>query len=81
LADNNSSTYNVEQIKQADAILKGMELSNTKIDNTIISPFYNNKQNSTNPFIPVTLPENKFSDKSDITRKNPLGDLRWLIGK
>ena len=71
-------------MKQADAILKGMEINNTKIDNTIISPFYNNNQNSVNPFIPVFMPQNNFSGgnrKSEITRKNPMGDLKWLIGK
>ena len=31
--------------------------------------------------IPVMLPEGKFAGKTEINKKNPLGDLRWLIGK
>jgi hypothetical protein len=81
LLDNNSSTYNVSQIQHSDALLKGMQVNNTDINNTIISPFYRNKQTRVNPFIPVILPESKFAGKSEISRKNPLGDLRWLIGK
>ena len=80
LTDSNSNTYNVEQIKQADALLKGMEVNNTQAKDTIISPFYTNKNNVVNPFIPVYMPDNKFSGK-EITKKNPLGDLSWLIGK
>ena len=63
----------------ADALLKGMEVNNTKVKDTIISPFYTNQFNSYNPTIPVNMPERKF-DKEP-TRKNPLGDLSWLIGK
>jgi hypothetical protein len=81
LLDSNSDTYNVAQIQHADALLKGMQVNNTDVNNTIISPFYRNKQTSVNPFIPVILPEGKFAGQKDITRKNPLGDLRWLIGK
>lgn len=81
LLDNNSNTYNVSQIQQSDAILKGMQVNNTDIKNTIMSPFYRNKQTSVNPFIPVILPESKFAGDSRITKKNPMGDLRWLIGK
>ena len=82
LMDSNSNTYNVEQIKQADALLKGMEVNNTDVKNTIISPFYTNKNNVVNPFIPVYMPNNRFSgNKGEITKKNPLGDLSWLIGK
>ena len=81
LVDSNSSTFNVSQIQYSDALLKGMQTSNTNIKNTVISPFYTNKQNAVNPFIPVVLPEGKFSGKSEINKKNPLGDLRWLIGK
>ena len=33
-----------------------------------------------NPFIPVYMSDNKFASK-EITKKNPLGDLSWLIGK
>ena len=81
LLDSNSNTYNVSQMQHSDALLKGMQVNNTKINDTVISPFYSNKQNTTNPFIPVILPEGKFAGQSDITRKSPLGDLRWLIGK
>jgi len=82
LAGSNSSSYNVAQMQQADAILKGMEVNNTKVDNTIISPFYRNNQSSVNPMIPVFMPGNKFTDKnSEITRNNPLGNLDWLIRK
>jgi hypothetical protein len=81
LLDNNSNTYNVSQIQYSDALLKGMQVNNTNIKNTVISPFYTNKQNSVNPFIPVSLPEGKFAGQNNINRKNPLGDLRWLIRK
>ncbi len=82
LACNNSETYNVLQIQQADALLKGMEVNNTKIDNTIQNKnFYQNKHNSVNPFIPVYMPDSSFSGKKEISPKNPLGDLSWLIGK
>jgi hypothetical protein len=81
LLDSNSSTYNVSQIQYADALLKGMQVNNTDIKNTVMSTFYTNKQNAVNPFIPVVLPQDKFSGNKDINRKNPLGDLRWLIGK
>ncbi len=82
LADNNSDTYNVSQIQQADAILKGMELNKTNIDKTSISPFYNSSEKTVNPFLPVYMPDRSFSGKKDgINPKNPLGDLSWLIGK
>ena len=81
VALSNSDTYNVTQMQQADAILKGMEVNNTKIDNTINSPFYNSKQNYVNPFIPVYMNNDKFNQKKESTRKNPLGDLDWLIRK
>lgn len=84
LSESNSSSYNVAQIQQADAILKGMEVNNTNINNTSISPFYNNNQNSVNPFIPVFMPQTTFDsgqNKKLPTPNNPLGDLSWLIGK
>ena len=81
LMDSNSNTYNVEQIKQADALLKGMEVNNTSTKDTIMSPFYTNKVNNVNPFIPVYMPDGKFSANGQITKKNPLGDLSWLLGK
>ena len=80
ITDSNSSSYNVEQIKQADSLLKGMEVNNTSTKDTIMSPFYTNRHNVVNPFIPVYMPDSKFSGK-EITKKNPLGDLSWLIGK
>tara|TARA_B100000085_G_scaffold280593_1_gene305752 strand:- start:1267 stop:2889 length:1623 start_codon:yes stop_codon:yes gene_type:complete len=76
-----SSSYNAMQSEQANAILKGMSINNTKVDNSVISPFYNNKMNSYNPTIPVILPESQFGTNSQPTKKNPLGDLSWLIGK
>ena len=81
LSESNSNTYNVAQIKQADAILKGMAVNNTNINKTSISPFYNNNQNTVNPMIPVFMPESKFGTKEKPSRRNPLGDLSWLIGK
>ena len=81
LAASNSDSYNVAQIHQADAILKGMEVNNTKIDDTVVSPFYTNKQKHVNPFMPVYMPNRTFSDNQNPTRKNPLGDLTWLIRK
>ena len=82
LADSNSSTYNVSQIQYSDALLKGMQVNNTNVNNTIMSPYYNNnRQKGMNPFVPVIMPESKFSGGNEINKKNPLGDLRWLIGK
>ena len=81
LADSNSNTYNVTQIQQADAILKGMEVNNTNINKTSLSPFYNSNEKTVNPFLPVYMPESTFSSDSNISKKNPLGDLSWLIGK
>jgi hypothetical protein len=72
LSESNSNTYNVGQMKQADAILKGMKSNNTKIDKTVVSPFYNNNQNSVNPFIPVYMPQTTFSENKgskEITKK------------
>ena len=80
LLDSNSNTYNVEQIKQADSLLKGMVVNNTQAKDTIISPFYTNKHNVVNPFVPVFMSNDRFSGK-EITKKNPLGNLSWLIGK
>ena len=80
LAESNSPQYNTSQIEMADSLLQGMKKSNTKINNTNSTPFYTNKQMSVNPFVPVILPKNKFGS-DEITRKNPMGDLRWLIGK
>lgn len=79
LADSNSDQYNVSQIELHDALLKGMEVNNTNAKDTIISPFYQNQFNSYNPMIPAIFPEGKFSKEPN--RKNPIGDLRWLIGK
>lgn len=76
-----SSVYNASQNKQSNEILKGMVVTNTNISNTVISPFYNNKINSYNPMIPVILPESQFGNNKQPTKKNPLGDLSWLIGK
>ena len=74
IAESNTSTYNSAQIQQSDAILKGMQVNNTSSDNTILSPFYYNNQNSFNPFIPVNLPENKFGkeikEQTNIPGKN-----------
>lgn len=79
IADSNSDQYNVAQMEFADALLKGMEVNNTSVNDTIVSPFYKNQFNSYNPTIPVFMPEGKFNREP--TRKNPLGDLSWLIGK
>ena len=79
ISDSNSDQYNVAQMEFADALLKGMEVNNTSVNDTIVSPFYKNQFNSYNPTIPVFMPEGKFNREP--TRKNPLGDLSWLIGK
>ena len=82
LACSNSDAYNVAQMEQADALLKGMEFNNKKINNTMQNtPFYKNNHNYVNPFVPVYMPDRSFGSKEEITRKNPLGDLSWLIGK
>mgnify|MGYP001158382312 FL=1 len=81
LADSNSNTYNVSQIQQADAILKGMELNKTNINKTSMSPFYNSAEKTVNPFLPVYMPDSQFSGDKQSSKKNPLGDLSWLIGK
>jgi hypothetical protein len=81
LADSNSNTYNVSQIQQADAILKGMELNNTNINKTSMSPFYNSAEKTINPFLPVYMPDSSFSGDKQLSKKHPLGDLSWLIGK
>ena len=78
---NNSSEYSSARLQQADAILRGMSLNNTNIGKTNISPFYNNNINSTNPMIPVIMPESQFGSSAQPTKKNPLGDLSWLVGK
>jgi hypothetical protein len=80
LSDSNSTTYNTAQLAQSEALLQGMKVSNTNIDKTNISPFYNNNHDNFNPFIPVNLPDRKFGDRRT-NKSNPLGDLRWLIGK
>ena len=81
LADSNSNTYNVSQIQQADAILKGMELNKTNINKTSMSPFYNSAEKTINPFLPVYMPDSSFSGDRQASKKHPLGDLSWLIGK
>ena len=82
LSDSNSDAYNTMQIEYADALLKGMEVNNTNINKTNISPFYNSKETVVNPFIPTFMGEKRFSsNKKQSTKNNPLGDLSWLIGK
>ena len=82
IAGSNSSTYNAVQIQQADAILKGMEVNNNKMNNIMSTPFYNNNQNDVNPFVPVYMPNSSFGErKNSMTPQNPLGDLSWLNGK
>ena len=81
LADSNSNTYNITQIKQADAILKGMELNKTNINKSPVSPFYNSKEKTVDPFLPVYMSDSQFEGDKQSSRKNPLGDLSWLIGK
>ena len=60
-------------------MLKGMSLNQTEIGQTNISPFYSNKNNYVNPFMPVSMSDGHFS--SEPTKKNPLGDLAWLYKK
>ena len=79
LADSNSDSYNVAQIKYSEAMLQGMSVNKTDILQTNISPFYNSKEKYVNPFIPTMMTDGNFS--SEPTRKNPLGDLSWLYKK
>jgi len=81
LADSNSESYNTAQIEYADALLKGMQVNNTNINKTNISPFYNSKETIVNPFIPVIMGEGRFNSNESPSKNNPLGDLTWLIGK
>lgn len=82
LSDNNSDQYNTSQIEYSNALLDGMKVNSTNLSNTNISPFYNSKEKTVNPFIPVYMGEDKFSKaKKDQNKNNPLGDLSWLIGK
>jgi hypothetical protein len=81
LMDSNADTYNVSQIQHADAMLKGMQVNNTQADKTVMKTFYKSKHTNVDPFVPVMLPDHKFSGNGKITKKNPLGDLSWLIGK
>jgi hypothetical protein len=47
-----------------------------------MNPFYNNRQNSVNPFVPIFMPQNSFGNQQkEITPRNPLGDLSWLTRK
>jgi hypothetical protein len=79
LADSNSDSYNVAQIKYSEAMLQGMSLNKTDILQTNMSPFYSSKEKYVNPFIPTMMSDGNFS--SEPTRKNPLGDLSWLYKK
>ena len=71
---------NKEQIKQADSLLKGMEVNNTQAKDTIMSPFYTNRHNVVNPFIPVYMPDSKFSGK-EITKKKKFNTYRYIINR
>ena len=62
-------------------MLKGMQVNNTQADKTVMKTFYKSRHTNVDPFIPVMLPDHKFSGNGKITKKNPLGDLSWLIGK
>lgn len=79
LVDSCNDTYNASQIETAEAMLKGMKVNNTGINDTIVSPFYKNQFNSYNPTIPVYMPESRFD--TSLSRKNPMGNLSWLLGK
>lgn len=79
IAGNNTSTFSTQNLETAQALLKGMQINNTKINNTIYPlPFYTNKFNNYNPAIPVIMQEDNFSDQQS-SKSNPLGNLSWLI--
>ena len=41
---------------------------------------FNNKNNKDfNPFVPTILPKSRFDNNKEITKKNPLGNLHWLV--
>lgn len=75
IAESNSETYIASQIEMSKAMMQGMELNKTKINDTIISPFYESGKPYINPFIPTALGSEGFNP----TKKNPLGNLGWLI--
>lgn len=75
LAESNSETYVASQIEMSKAMMKGMELNKTKINETNISPFYNSKNTYFNPFIPVALGSKNFKKN----KNDPIGDFSWLI--
>jgi len=81
LMDSNTDTYNVSQMQHADAMLKGMQMNNTKADKSVMKTFYDSRHTNVDPFVPVMLPDHKFSGNGKITKNNPFGDLSWLIGK
>ena len=83
LADSNSESYNAAQIEYSDALLKGMEINKRNVNKASLttSHFYQNANNSVNPFIPVIMSDSSFSKNNEPTKQNPLGDLSWLIGK
>ena len=48
---------------------KGMEVNNTNINKTSLSPFYNSAEKTVNPFLPVYMHENSFSGDSKASKK------------
>ena len=79
LADNNSETYNTNQLQYADAMLQGMKVNKTDITQTSISPFYSSKDNYVNPFIPTHISDSNFSRNA--ASNNSLYDFSWLYKK
>ncbi|NDG53556.1 MAG: hypothetical protein EBY39_11125 [Flavobacteriia bacterium] len=79
LTDNNSNTYNVKQTEMANALLQGMELNSSNIKNSEFASYYDKNNKTFNPFVPTILPESRFGNNNEITQKNPLGNLHWLV--
>jgi len=69
-----SDSFIDTQIEYSNALLKGMAINKNKIDDTIISPFYNNKDIMNKPLFPTTIGSEYMQNKN-----SALGDFEWLI--
>jgi len=69
-----SDSFIDTQIEYSNALLKGMSINKNKIDDTIISPFYNNKDIMNKPLFPTTIGSEYMQNKN-----SALGDFEWLI--
>tara|TARA_Y100001972_G_scaffold60334_1_gene73836 strand:- start:1019 stop:2638 length:1620 start_codon:yes stop_codon:yes gene_type:complete len=72
--------YSRSEVEMSAALLKGMNRNSSKINETIISPFYNKNINTYfNPFMPVTMTDgikNQLSGSSLIGRRT---EFDWLF--